>query len=223
MTQHDLAPSRRRRHAHLLAAAAGMIGQCAQAASAVYQPVAADPTSEVRINGVPLIALPALLGDALERAILHDDEQWPADEQADASAVAATAARLRVLAEAEAALATPQPTGPDTVPLPSPAQAAALDLASSGTQLVAALHDGGPPALVEALGDLAAAGEIAPGAALADAMQTVLLAARLCVIDGARIARIDPSGAAEHALVATRHLTAVVQLASVDTEVVGIA
>ncbi|MFF4934886.1 hypothetical protein ACFY2H_39425 [Streptomyces griseofuscus] len=50
-------PARRRRHARLIAALTQLIGACAEAASAVYRPIAAAPPDQ---EGVEVNLLPCL-------------------------------------------------------------------------------------------------------------------------------------------------------------------
>lgn len=210
------APSRRRRHSHLISAAADLANQATAAAATVYTTIATDPAAAHQIDTRQLVALPALL-TRLSTAAEADAQQWPADTAAEADATATTAARLRALAEAEDALSgDTDPVPPGGVPLPTPAQAPALDLADAGNSILEARTTGGQAEVIAALKELDAAGEIHPETALTEAITTTVLAAQLEAGEAAHLAAIDPSASAEHALSAAQQLITVAHLASLD-------
>ncbi|MET9659000.1 hypothetical protein [Streptomyces sp. NPDC006510] len=73
-------PARRRRHARLIAALTTLIGACAEAAGAVYEPVAAAPPGQeaVDVSLLPCIQVSLAAATLLDRARAEDDARWPA-------------------------------------------------------------------------------------------------------------------------------------------------
>lgn len=211
-----LAPSRRRRHARLIAMATTLVAECAQAASAVYEPVAAANTMDeaVPLNLLPFLALKSSAGTRLEQARADDRKRCPADTQAETRAAQRTAARRRVIAEAEEVLQSADDQSERSlIHAMDPAQSATI---GCGPDLLRVLEDA-PDTIPDYLTELAADGEYTAEEALDDAVETALIAAQLLIHDAPTSAEEDPSLAAETALEAARHLALAVRVASMDS------
>lgn len=212
------APSRRRRHAALIATAAELVGECAQAAAAVYGPIADAPPEQegVRVSLWPVAALAAGAPVRLDAAAIRDEERFPAPTAREDAEGRTTFRRRCALAEAESTLLDAQTgtggTGEGAVPLPTAEQTAAMGLTAAGADFLEALE--GPEDALALLAHLTRTGEYTAGEILDEATHTALVAALLIMQDAAR--ERDPSTAAERCLHAARQLALVVIAASLD-------
>jgi hypothetical protein len=77
---HQTLPARRRRHARLIAALNELIRACAEAAGAVFDPIAAAPPDDqaVEVNLLPCLQVSRHAALLLDLARAEDDARWPA-------------------------------------------------------------------------------------------------------------------------------------------------
>ncbi|MFJ8166523.1 hypothetical protein ACIRBY_37165 [Streptomyces sp. NPDC096136] len=215
------APARRRRHARLVLALTELVGACAEAAAAVYRPIAEAPSTAegVAVNRWPIISLAMTAAQRLDAADAEDAARWPrAVERELAGSQASFQARCAA-AEADLVVSGLDPATPDgapgTVPLPSAPQLAAMGLAGAGADLLEAL-DADPHEGLTLLRELTASGEYTAGEILDDATHTASVAG--CLILQSAQRNEDPSGAAEQALAAARQFAYAVSIASLDMD-----
>nr|WP_257019553.1 hypothetical protein [Streptomyces sp. TLI_235] len=212
------APSRRRRHARLIATATELVAECAQAAAAVYGPIADAPPQQegVRVSLWPVAALAASAPVRLDAATMRDEERWPTQTAREGEQGRTTFRRCCALAEAESAVLDAHTSTADTpaggVALPTVGQAAAMGLTGAGNDFLESLDD--PEEALALLAELTAGGEYTAAEVLDEATHTALVAALLVLQDAAR--QKDPSLAAERCLHAARQLALVVSVASLD-------
>ncbi|MFE9406859.1 hypothetical protein ACFYNY_34690 [Streptomyces sp. NPDC006530] len=210
-------PARRRRHARLIAALTTLIGACAEAAGAVYQPIAAAPPGQgaVEVNLLPChqVSLSAAL--LLDLARSEDEAGWSAVVAWERQESRRTYAARCAVAAAQELIEEADPPGEHGVPLPTVEQAAAMDLVSAGTE-VAAQWRADPEAAVVLVHELAAGGELAVDEILDEATDAAVLTGLLALHE-ARTAP-DPSTAAELCLGAVPHIALAVALASADLD-----
>ncbi len=184
-------PARRRRHARLIAALTRLIGACADAANAVYEPVAAAPPGQeaVEVLLLPCVQVSHSAALLLDRARAEGDARWPAAVARERKTAQRTyAARCAVAAAQEAA----EQAGARATPRwrEDPLKAAAW------------------------LRELAAGGEHAVDEVLDEAVDAEVVAG-LLALQKARTAS-DPSTAAELCLAAVPHIALAVHLAGTD-------
>jgi hypothetical protein len=210
-------PARRRRHARLIAALTTLIGACAEAAGAVYQPIAAAPPGQeaVEVAFLPCLQVSLTAATLLDHARAEDDARWPtavAREQEEARRT--YAARCAVAAAQELAEQA-GPPGEHGVPLPTVEQSSAMDLVSAGDEVAARwLND--PEETAALVRELVASGELAADEVLDEAVDSAVLTG-LLALQEARTAS-DPSTAAELCLSAVPHIALAVILASADLD-----
>ena len=215
-------PSRRRRHACLIATLAAMVGDCASAATAVYGPIAlaAPEQTDVAVNLWLMAGLRLSAGERLDRACAEDAARWPAAATEQTQAERTFAARCAA-AEAERILtesALGPSAGPGAIALPIAAQSATIDLVGASADLLALFADD-PVRAIGHLQALVASGEFTADQVLDEACATAALTGLMVLQQAQR--ESDPSTAAEACLVAGRHFSLAVAVAS--TDVVGIA
>ncbi|MFH8343119.1 hypothetical protein [Streptomyces sp. AM6-12] len=210
-------PARRRRHARLIAALTTLIGACAEAAGAVYRPIAAaSPGQEaIEVNVLPCVQVTLTAADLLDRARAEDNARWPAALAWEQAQAQRTYAARCAVAQAEEFVDQDDPPGQDEVPLPTLEQAAAMELVSAGTE-VAARWRSDPEQAAALVYELAAGGELAVEEILDEAVDATVLTA-LLALQEARTAS-DPSTAAELCLGAVPHIMLAVALASADLD-----
>ncbi|MHA6756982.1 hypothetical protein [Streptacidiphilus sp. PAMC 29251] len=210
-------PARRRRHARLIAALTALIGACADAAAAVYEPLAAAPPGQeaVEVALLPCIQVSLAAAPLLDRARAEDDARWPtamAREQREARrtyAARCAVARAQELADQDG------PPGKYGVPLPTVEQSAAMDLVGAGDEVVARWrHD--PQDAVALVVEMVASGELAADEVLDQAVNAAVLIGLLALQEVR--ATSDPTMAAEHCLSAVSHIALAVTLASADLD-----
>lgn len=221
-------PARRRRHARLIATLTSLIGDCAAAAGAVYEPIAEAPPEQtgVPVNLWPLAGLSLSASSRLDQARAQDAARWPAvvakeqeDDGRTFAARCAAAEAERVLSEAGADEADrPGPAG--AIPLPTVPQFAAMALAGVGADFLTALLDD-PEQAIKQLREAASTGEFTVDQILDEAADTAVLAGLLALHKAQRESDSDPSTAAEGCLAATRHFALAVSVASADVEEPG--
>ncbi|WP_461009672.1 hypothetical protein [Streptomyces capparidis] len=210
-------PARRRRHARLIAALAELIGACADAAGAVYRPIAAAlPDQEaVEVAVRPCIQVSGAAAVLLDRARAEDDARWLAAVARERTEARRTYAARCVVAEAQGLAEQVGPSGAHGVPLPTVHQSAAMDLVSAGDE-VAALWRRDPEEAVALVRELVAGGELAPDEVLDEAVDSAVLTGLLALQEARAVS--DPSTAAELCLSAVPHFALAVALASVDLD-----
>jgi hypothetical protein len=210
-------PARRRRHARLIAALTTLIGACAEAAGAVYQPIAAaSPGQEaVEVNLLPCLQVSLSAASLLDLARGEDQARWPAVVAWERRESRRTYAARCAVAAAQELTEEADPPGEHGVPLPTVEQTAAMDLVSAGTE-VAAQWRADPKAAVALVHELAAGGELAVDEVLDEAVDAAVLTGLLALLE-ARTAP-DPSTAAELCLSAVPHIALAVTLASADLD-----
>ncbi|MEV6750504.1 hypothetical protein AB0N21_40355 [Streptomyces sp. NPDC051080] len=215
-TSNDL-PARRRRHARLIAALTTLIGACAEAAGAVYQPIAAASpgTEDVEVNVLPCVQVSLTAAALLDRARAEDDARWPAAMAWERAQAQRTYAARCALAQAQEVVERDDPPSRNDVPLPTVEQAAAMDLVSAGTEVTARWRTD-PEEAVALVHELAAGGELAVDEILDEAVDAAALTG-LLALQEARTAP-DPSTAAELCLNAVSHIALAVTLASADLD-----
>ncbi|MFD7986982.1 hypothetical protein ACFV4M_26870 [Kitasatospora indigofera] len=210
-------PARRRRHACLIAAAARLIGGCAEAALAVYEPISGAPPEQddVPVNLLPLQMLASSAPVLLDHAARQDRGRWPAQVGREEEADGATFRARRAVAEAQEALYGPQPQQPGPpvpVPLPTAAQGAAMELTAAAAGFLQALEE--PATAFDLLRELIATGEFTTREILDEAVTLAVQGACLALAGAAR--QRDPSTAAEYCLSATGALNLIVTVAGID-------
>ncbi|MFI1386647.1 hypothetical protein [Embleya sp. NPDC020886] len=210
-------PARRRRHARLIAALTALIGACAEAAGAVYQPIAAAPPDQeaVEVSVLPCVQVGLAAAVLLDRARTEDTARWPAAVAWERAQARRTYAARCAVAQAREFVEQGDPPGRDGVPLPTVEQAAAMDVVSVGAE-VAARWRIDPQDAVELVRALTAGGEFAVDEILDEAVDAAVVTG-LLALQGARTAP-DPSTAAESCLGAVPHITLAVSLASADLD-----
>ncbi|MFF9025627.1 hypothetical protein [Streptomyces eurythermus] len=203
-------PARRRRNARLIAALTQLIGACAEAAGAVYQPIATAPPGQeaVEVNLLSCIQVSLSAALLLDAARAEDDAWWPAAVARERAAARRTfAARCAVAAAVDA-------MEPDE-PLGGHGQAAAMELVSAGEDVAACWrHD--PEQAVALVQELVASGEFTEDEVLDDAVDCAVMLG-LLTLQEVRTAS-DPSAAAELCLSAVSHIALAVTLASADLD-----
>lgn len=210
-------PSRRRRHARLIAALTRLIGACAEAAGAVYEPIAAAPPGQeaVEVALLPCIQVTLTAATLLDRARAEDDARWPTAVAWEGKEARRTYAARCAVAEAQELAEQAGPPGERGVPLPTVEQSAATDLVSAGDEVAAQwLTD--PEEAAALVRELVARGELAADEVLDEAVDSVVLTG-LLALQEARTAS-DPSTAAELCLSAVPHIALAVTLASADLD-----
>ena len=210
-------PARRRRHARLIAALTTLIGACAEAAGAVYQPVAAAPPGQeaVGVDLLPSMQVSLSAAALLDLARAEDDARWPAAVVRERGEARRTYAARCAAAAAQEVVEQADPPGEHGVPLPTVEQSAAMDLVSAGEEVAARWRrDPGEAAVLVRV--LVAGGELAADEVLDEAADVAVLAG-LLVLQEARTAS-DPSMAAELCLSAVPHMVLAVTLASADLD-----
>jgi hypothetical protein len=204
-----------RRHATLIATAARLIAEVAQAVAALYEPMAATPERPVPGSGPELHALAAGAADRLDAARARDRQRWPDAAGDEATGGGRHAVARAILAEVETLLDGEPVTAPVTgpVPAPAPVMAAALAPTEAATELVT--HTGQPPTAV-LVRRIAARHALGPQALLDEAIALHAGAACLALQEAARRVATDPAGAGGTALAAIQSLAAAVTLATID-------
>ncbi|MFG2220479.1 hypothetical protein ACGFN1_37730 [Streptomyces sp. NPDC048685] len=210
-------PARRRRHARLIAALTTLIGACAEAAGAVYQPIAAASpgTEAVKVDVLPCVQVSLTAAALLDRACAEDDARWPAAMAWERAQAQRTYAARCAVAQAQEAVEQGDLPGQTDVPLPTLEQAAAMDLVSAGTEVTARWRTD-PEEAVALVHELAASGELAVDEILDEAVDAAALTG-LLALQQARTAP-DPSTAAELCLSAVSHIALAVTLDSADLD-----
>ncbi|MFF2902705.1 hypothetical protein [Streptomyces sp. NPDC057966] len=210
-------PARRRRHARLIAALTTLIGACADAAGAVYQPIAAAPSGQeaVEVNVLPCVQVSLTAAALLDRARAEDDARWPVAVVWERAQARRTYAARCAVAQAQEFVEQDDPPSRNDVRLPTVEQAAAMDLVSAGTEVTARWRSD-PEEAVALVRDLVAGGELAVDEILDEAVDAAV-ATGLLVLQEARTAP-DPSTAAELCLGAVPHITLAIALASADLD-----
>lgn len=211
-------PARRRRHARLIAALTTLIGACADAAGAVYEPIAAAPPGQegVAVDLMPLRKVATSAAALLDFARDEDDARWPAAvarEQAQARRT--YAARCAVAAAQELAEQQGDSPGEHGVKVPTVEQSSAMDLVSAGDEVAAQWrHD--PEGAAAVVRELVAGGEFAADEVLDEAADSAVLTGLLALQQAATAS--DPSAAAELCLNAVPYIALAVALASADLD-----
>ncbi|KPC78317.1 hypothetical protein ADL27_48535 [Streptomyces sp. NRRL F-6602] len=210
-------PARRRRHARLIATLAELIGACAEAAGAVYRPIADAPPGqhEVKVRLLPCVQVGLAAPVLLDRARAEDDARWPAAVAREREESRRTYAPRCAVAEAQESAEPAAWLGVRGMPLPTVDQAAAMDLVTAGSE-VAARWQTDPEEAAALVRDLAVGGEFSEGDVLDEAADSAVLAGLLALRE-ARTAP-DPSTAAELCLSAVPHLALAVTLAGADLD-----
>ncbi|MFI9630811.1 hypothetical protein [Streptomyces sp. NPDC052042] len=210
-------PARRRRHARLTAALTTLIGACAEAAGAVYQPIAAASpgTEDVEVNVLPCVQISLTAAALLDRARAEDDARWSSALEWERAQAQRTYAARCAVAQAQEVVEQGDPPGPNDVPLPTAEQAAAMDLVSAGTEVTARWRTD-PEEAVALVHELAAGGDLVVDEILDEAVDAAALTG-LLALQEARTAP-DPSTAAELCLSAVSHIALAVTLASADLD-----
>ncbi|MFB7673193.1 hypothetical protein ACFC26_17465 [Kitasatospora purpeofusca] len=217
-SDHLEAPARRRRHARLIAALTILIGACAEAATAVYQPIAKAPPSQeaVEVNTLPARQLSHTAAPLLDIARQEDELRWPAAAVRELEESERTHRARVVVAQAEEALEEPDPPQEPVahqVPLPTTQQGAAMDLLQAGDEVAARWRSDPEAALALARG-LAVSGEFGVDEILDTAVDATMGAGLLALQD-VRTA-VDPSLMAQLCLEATPYFVLAIDLASAD-------
>lgn len=208
-------PARRRRHARLIAALTTLIGACAEAAGAVYQPIAVAPPGQedVEVALLPCIQVSLTAAALLDLARAEDDARWPTAVTREREQSRRTyAARCAVAEAQELAEQTGMPGDPG-VPLPTVEQSAAMDLASAGDEVAARWLDD-PEEAAALVCELVGSGELAADEVLDAAVDSAVLTG-LLALQEARSAS-NPSTAAERCLSGVPYFALAVTLASAD-------
>lgn len=215
--EHLELPARRRRHARRIAALTELIGACAQAAGAVYGPIATAPPEQdgVEVSLLPCRQVAASAALLLDRAIEEDTARWPAAVAREQKDAARTHAARCAVAEAQEATEQAGSPGPPGVPLPAAQQAAAIDLAAAGDEVAAQWRED-PGEVVALVGELVSDGRFTAGEVLDQAVDAATQTG-LLVLAQTHTAP-DPSTAAELCLGAIPHFVLAVSLASADLD-----
>lgn len=209
-------PARRRRHARLIAALTELIGACAEAASAVYWPIATAPPCQEAVE-VDLLPARKVAGSAailLDHARAEDRARWSAAVTWEQEAATRTYAALAVAAAQDLAEQA-GPPGEHGLPLPTAHQSAAMGLASAGDE-VAARWRTDPEEAIALVRELVASGEHDVGEVLDSAVDSAVLTGLLALQEARTTS--DPSTAAELCLSAVPHVALAVTLASADLD-----
>ncbi|MEU6315687.1 hypothetical protein [Streptomyces sp. NPDC047014] len=210
-------PARRRRHARLIAALTTVVADCAEAAGAVYRPIAAAPPGdgEVVVDVLPCARISLTAATLLDRARAEDNARWPAVAAWERAQSRRTYGARCALAQADEVLEQGDPPGADGVELPTVEQAAAMELVSAGGEVTARWqHD--PREAVALVHELVAGGELAVEEILDEAVNTEVLTGLLALQEAGTAP--DPGMAAELCLSAVPHFTLAVALASADID-----
>ncbi|MDX3166006.1 hypothetical protein PV516_19650 [Streptomyces scabiei] len=211
-------PARRRRHARLIATLTSLIRACAEAAGAVYQPIAAAPPGQetVEVDLLPCLQVSLSAATLLDLARAEDDARWPTAVAREREETRRTYAARCSVAEAQELTEQAGPPGEHGVPLPTVHQSAAMNLTSAGDEVAARWrHD--PQQAAALVRDLVASGELTVDEVLDEAVDAAVLPG-LLALEGARGAS-DPSTAAELCLSAVPHIALAATLASADLDV----
>ncbi|MFJ2675097.1 hypothetical protein [Streptomyces sp. NPDC087525] len=207
-------PARRRRHARLIAALTELIGACADAASAVYSPLATAPPGReaVTVDLMPLRKVTLTAAILLDRARDEDTDRWPAAVAREQETAARTYAARCVVTRAQDLLEEPGVPG---VPVPAAEQAAEAELISAGDAVAAQWrHD--PEQAVALVRELAAGGEFSVDEILDAAVDSTVLTGLVALQGGVDAA--DPSATAEQCVGGVPYLALAVALASIDLD-----
>ena len=208
-------PARRRRHSRLIAALTTLIGSCADAAGAVYQPIAAAPPGQeaVEVSLLPCVQVSLSAAPLLDRARTEDNARWPAAMAREREEARQTYAARCAVAEAQELAEQADPPGEHGVPLPTVEQSAAMDLVGVGDEVAARWLDD-PEEAGAFVRKLEVSGELTADEVLDEAVDSAVVAG-LLALQEARTAS-DPSTAAEFCLSAVPHIALAVTLASAD-------
>ncbi|MFD0341146.1 hypothetical protein ACFVH0_21140 [Streptomyces sp. NPDC127117] len=212
-------PARRRRHARLSAAPTTLIGACAEAAGAVYEPIAAAPRGQeaVDVSLLPCkqVSLVATTLLDLGPARTEDDARWQAAVTWARKEARWTYPARCAVAKAQELTEPAGPPGERGVPLLTVYQFAAMDLMSAGDEITLRWRTD-PQEADARLRELVAGGELAADEVLDEAVDSAALTG-LPARQEARTAS-DPSTAAELCLSAVPHIALAVTLAGADLD-----
>ncbi|MER6546767.1 hypothetical protein [Streptomyces sp. NPDC001250] len=223
-SNHPESPIRRRRHAHLIATLTKLIGDCADAASGVYGPIAEAPPTQanVSVNLGPLAGLCVSASTRLDRARSQDAARWPTavakemeDDVRTFAARCAAAEAERVLLEAGDSKDSDFRGPSGAIPLLAVPQAAALAVADAAADFLTDLLDD-PAQAIKRVREMASTGEFTVDQILDEAADTAALSGLLS-LHKAQLDS-DPSTAAEDCLTASRHFALAVSMASAEVE-----
>ncbi|MFJ3161385.1 hypothetical protein [Streptomyces kanasensis] len=194
-----------------------LVGACAEAAGAVYRPIAVAPPDQeaVEVSLLPCVQVSLSAAVLLDRARAEDDARWPAAVARERQEAGRTYAARCAVAAAQEVAEPAGPPGEHGVPLPTVQQAAAMDLAGAGVEVAARWRDDAEEA-VALVRELAVGGEFTADEVLGEAAHSVVLAG-LLALQEARTAP-DPSTTAEYCLSALPHIGLAVTLASADLD-----
>ncbi|MEV5200541.1 hypothetical protein [Streptomyces sp. NPDC053720] len=201
----------------MIAVLTTLVGACAEAAGAVYEPVAAAPPGQetVDVSLLPCIQVGLAAATLLDRTRAEDDTRWPTVVVWAREEARRTDAARRAVAEAQELAVQPGACGEYGVPLPTVEQSAAMDLVSDGDEVAARWrHD--PREAAALLRELVAGGELAADEVLDEAVDSAVLTV-LPARQEARTAS-DPSTAAELCPNAVPHIALAVALAGIDLD-----
>ncbi|MDV9202483.1 hypothetical protein, partial [Streptomyces sp. Wh19] len=190
---------------------------CADAAGAVYRPIAAAPPGQeaVKVNLLPCIQVSLSAGLLLDRARAEDDARWPTAVARERQETRRTYAARCAVAQAQQVAEQVDPPGEHGVPLPTVHQAAVMDLTGAGDEMAARWRND-PQEAAAWLSELVAGGELAADEVLDQAVDSAVLTG-LLALQEARTAS-DPSTAVELCLSAVPHIALAVTLASADLD-----
>ncbi|MFJ1601559.1 hypothetical protein [Streptomyces sp. NPDC088261] len=188
-------PARRRRHARLIAALTSLIGACAEAAGAVYNPVAAAPPGQegVEVTLLPCLQVSGAAALLLDRARAEDAARWPAAASWEREESGRTYAARCAVAHAQEIAEPSGPLGEHEVPLPTVEQFAAMGPMSAGDDVAARWRDD-PQEAVALVRELVAGGELAVEEVLDEAVDSSTSVCSL-VMSGSSSAVTDVGGA----------------------------
>ncbi|MFC1405782.1 MULTISPECIES: hypothetical protein [Streptacidiphilus] len=132
-------PTRRRRHARLIAALTELIGACAEAAAAVYRPIAAAPPVRevVEVALLPCVQVSLTAALLLDRARVEDCARWPDVVVWERGEARRTYTERCAVATARDLVEQADPPGAGGVPLPTVEQVAAMGLVAAGDEVTA--------------------------------------------------------------------------------------
>ncbi|MFD9685104.1 hypothetical protein ACFXPX_04395 [Kitasatospora sp. NPDC059146] len=209
------APARRRRHAKLIAALTSLIGACAEAAGAVYGPLAAaSPDQEVvEVGLLPVVQVCLTAAPLLDIARAEDSARWPAAVAREQAQARQTYATRCAVAQAQQFAEQADPSVGHGVPLLTVERSACVDLVGAGIKVAMRWLDD-PRDAAALVGELMSGGELAADEILDEAVDFAVLIG-LLALQEARAAS-DPSTAAELCLGAVRHISLAIALASAD-------
>lgn len=222
MTSH--APASRRRHAHLIATASQIAAEAAQAATAIFRPIAATPDGPVAVSGRELVLLAAGAAARLDHAAQLDGARWAAEAAAEDADRSRAALERAVIAAAEDAVERADldaDLDTEAEPVEPVARPAVWELtAEDGARLApaAAVETllGLEEAVPHAVREIAERFGVPPADLLADAATTHTASACLAFKQAAEMVADDPSAAAQLALAAIPSLVEAVNMASHD-------